>query len=65
MEVSKLEWPSRFDHYISLQENSVNWLTLMITMPLTILLTLVIGLILKSTLNKDSEVLEFLRRSYR
>jgi len=38
---------------------------LLISLPLTFFLTVVIGLILKSALNKDSEVLDYLRESYR
>jgi hypothetical protein len=49
------------DHYVKFQENSVNWSGLLSSIPIVLLLTFVIYLMLQSALNKDNEVLDYLR----
>jgi hypothetical protein len=48
-----------------MQSNYLNWESLLLSLPITFGLTAAIALILKSALRKDSQVLDYLRESYR
>ena len=65
MEISKLDWPSRIDHYVNISEEKADWVSLAFTFFVVILFTTAVALVIMSALNKDSEVLDALRRTYR
>jgi len=58
-------WPTRLDHYMNLTKNKIDWQQLAITNPVIFLCTITVALVVKSALNKDSQVLDHLRSTYR
>lgn len=63
--MSDLTWPSRLDHYLNLQLNSIDWASLLLTIPVALCCTVLLALVIQSAMNKDSEMLSYLRRTYR
>ena len=65
IEHSSENWPSRLDHYFNFGTSKLFWEQLVASLTVLVLATLLFGCVLSSALNKDNDVIKFLRAKYR
>lgn len=65
IEHSKDDWPNRLDHYFNFGSNKLYWEQLVASFTVLMIATLLFGCVLSSALNKDNDMIKYLRKHYR
>lgn len=65
IEHSNDNWPNRLDHYLNFGSSKLFWEQLVASLTVLVVATLLFGCVISSALNKDNDVIKYLRATYR
>jgi len=65
IENSSDTWPNRLDHFLNFGSQRLFWEQLVASLTVLVLATFIFGCVISSALNKDNEMIKFMRTQYR